>query len=66
MKSAILLQEAADLVKDVLGGSKSADEIKAMLEPELVAYANSIGVEANVSDLKADTLKKVLDKLGHS
>jgi len=45
---------------------KSAAEIKKMLEPELVAYANSIGIAAHVDDLKADTLKKVLDKLGYN
>jgi len=66
VKSAILLQEAADLVKEVIGGSKNAAEIKAMKEPELVAYANSIGISATVDDLKADTLKKVLDQLGLS
>ena len=44
--------------------AKSASEIKKMLEPELVAYANSLGIDAHVDDLKADTLKKVLDKLG--
>ncbi|MDA8693002.1 3-hydroxyacyl-CoA dehydrogenase NAD-binding domain-containing protein [Saprospiraceae bacterium] len=46
--------------------TKSAAEIKKMLEPALVEYANSIGIAAHVDDLKADTLKKVLDKLGHS
>jgi len=45
--------------------AKSAAEIKKMLEPELVAYANSLGIDAHVDDLKADTLKKVLDHLGH-
>ena len=48
------------------GETKSAAEIKKMLEPALVAYANSIGIDAHVDDLKADTLKKVLDKLGYN
>jgi len=37
-----------------------------MLESELVAYANEIGIEATVDDLKKDTLNKVLTKLGYS
>ena len=40
-------------------------EIKKMKEPELVAYANSIGISATVDDLKKDTLQKVLNKLGY-
>jgi len=36
-----------------------------MLEPELVAYANEIGITASVDDLKKDTLDKVLNKLGY-
>jgi len=40
-------------------------EIKKMKEPELVAYANAIGISATVDDLKKDTLQKVLDKLGY-
>ena len=45
---------------------KSASEIKKMNEPDLVAYANSIGISAHVDDLKADTLAKVLKQLGLS
>ena len=41
-------------------------EIKKMKEPELVKYANSIGIEATVDDLKKDTLDKVLTKLGYA
>ena len=41
-------------------------QIKKMLEPELVAYANTIGISATVDDIKADTLRKVLDKLGYA
>jgi len=47
-------------------GKKSKSEIKKMLEPELVAYANEIGVKASVDDLKKDTLNKVLNKLGYN
>jgi len=44
---------------------KPLAEIKKMLEPELVAYANEIGITASVDDLKKDTLDKVLNKLGY-
>ncbi len=44
----------------------SKSEITKMKEVDLVAYANSIGISAHVDDLKADTLKKVLEKLGLS
>lgn len=47
-------------------GKYSAAEIKKMLEPQLVEYANSIGIEATVDDLKKDTLAKVLGKLGYN
>jgi 3-hydroxyacyl-CoA dehydrogenase/enoyl-CoA hydratase/3-hydroxybutyryl-CoA epimerase len=64
------LRQLAEQGKSIHGYGKSepktAAEIKKMLEPELVEYANSIGIPAHVDDLKADTLKKVLDKLGHS
>jgi len=66
VKSATLLKEAAERVAEVLGTSKSAADIKKMNEPELVAYANQIGLEASVDDLKADTLAKVMTKLGLS
>ena len=46
--------------------AKSVDEIKAMLEKDLVEYANAIGIEAHVDDLKADTLAKVLGTLGYN
>jgi len=61
------LADGGKMVHDfgkVGNGSMSSDEIKKMLEPELVKYANSIGIDANESDLKADTQKKVLAKLG--
>lgn len=67
VKSAILLKEAAERVAEVLNASApSTADIKKMNEPELVAYANQIGIEASVNDLKAETLNKVLDKLGMS
>jgi len=34
-----------------------------MLEKDLVALANELGIEASVNDLKADTVEKVLAKL---
>ncbi len=45
---------------------KSETEVKAMKEPELVEYANAIGIKAHVNDLKKDTLDKVLNKLGYN
>jgi len=33
-----------------------------MLEKDVVALANSMGIEASVDDLKADTVQKILDK----
>lgn len=45
---------------------KSATEVNAMKEPELVEYANALGINAHVNDLKKDTLEKVLTKLGYS
>jgi len=41
-------------------------EIKKMKEADLVKYANSLGIEATVDDLKKDTLDKVLSKLGYA
>ncbi len=60
--------DIGDTMARLMGKSpaKSADEIKKMLEPALVEYANGIGIDAHVDDLKADTLAKVLNKLGYS
>jgi len=44
---------------------KTAAEVKAMKESELVAYANALGINAHVNDLKKHTLEKVLTKLGY-
>jgi len=52
-----------DAVAEV--AKKTKAEIKKMLEPELVAYANELGIEATKKDLKKDTLEKVLSKLGY-
>lgn len=45
---------------------KTAEEIKQMKEPALVEYANTLGINAHVNDLKKDTLEKVLTKLGYT
>ena len=47
-------------------GKFTAAQIKKMREADLVAYANQIGIVATVNDLKADTLQKVLGKLGYN
>ena len=39
-------------------------ELTKMLEVDVVAIANEMGIEATVDDLKADTIQKVLDKQG--
>ena len=38
----------------------SKTELKKMLEKDVVALANSIGIDASVDDLKADTIDKIL------
>jgi 3-hydroxyacyl-CoA dehydrogenase/enoyl-CoA hydratase/3-hydroxybutyryl-CoA epimerase len=63
------LRDLADKGKSVhdfgrSNGKMSASEIKKMLEPELVKYAQKLGINASEKDLKADTLQKVLNKLG--
>jgi len=45
---------------------KSELEVKAMKERELVEYANALGIDAHVNDLKKHTLEKVLTKLGYN
>ena len=44
---------------------KTEAEVKAMKEPALVEYANSLGINAHLNDLKKHTLEKVLTKLRH-
>ena len=58
------LAEAGKSIHDY--GKKSSADIKKMLEPELVEFANKIGIEATVDDLKKETLTKVLSKLGYN
>jgi len=60
--------DIGDTMAKLMGkpAAKGVDEIKKMLEPALVEYANSIGIDAHVDDIKADTLTKVLNKLGYS
>ncbi len=58
--------EAAESETNGVAAKKTKAEIKKMLEPELVAYANEIGIAATEKDLKKDTLNKVLDKLGYN
>ncbi|MEM8910020.1 MAG: hypothetical protein AAGD05_19375, partial [Bacteroidota bacterium] len=43
----------------------SREVITNMLEPELVDYARQIGLQASINDRKAETLEKVLTKLGY-
>ena len=39
-------------------------DLTKMLEVDVVALANSMGIEATVDDLKPDTIQKILDKQG--
>ncbi|MFT5912530.1 MAG: hypothetical protein ACI9XO_004067 [Paraglaciecola sp.] len=41
-------------------------DIKQLKELELVAYVNKMGIEGTVKDLKADTLRRVLEKMGEN
>ena len=63
-KTEVAVEEKPEVAADV--DKKPLAEIKKMLEPELVAYANEIGISATVDDLKKDTLEKVINKLGYS
>ena len=63
------LRQMAKEGKSILDFGKdkpSKSDIKSMKEAELVKYANSIGLQASVDDLKNDTLEKVYAKLGYS
>ena len=57
------LAEAGKSVQDFGKQTLSAAEVKKLKEVDLVALANKMGISATVDDLKADTLKKVLEKL---
>lgn len=54
---------AGQSIHDFGKQTMSASEVKKMKEVDLVALANKMGITASVDDLKADTLKKVLEKL---
>ena len=59
------LAEAGKSIHDFNKAQHSKSELRAMKEVDLVAYANSIGIDASVDDLKNDTLEKVYAKLGY-
>ena len=60
------LDDAAQKIVAAIGGSKtySKSELTKMLEVDVVALANGMGIEASVDDLKGDTIQKILDKQG--
>ena len=60
-------EAAADApAADADAGAKkyTKTELTKMLEVDVVAIANEMGIEATVDDLKADNIQKVLDKQG--
>lgn len=58
-------EEAAPAAEAETGDKKyTKTELTKMLEVDLVALANKMGIEATVDDLKPDTVQKVLDKQG--
>ena len=58
-------EEAAPAADAETGDKKyTKTELTKMLEVDLVALANKMGIEATVDDLKPDTVQKVLDKQG--
>ena len=58
------LHDAAQKIVAAVGVTKTytKSELGKMLEKDVVALANSMGIEASVDDLKADTVQKILDK----
>ncbi len=58
------LDDAAQKIVAAVGVTKTytKSELGKMLEKDVVALANSMGIEASVDDLKADTVQKILDK----
>lgn len=60
------LDDAAQKIVAAVGGSKTytKSELTKMLEVDVVALANGMGIEASVDDLKGDTIQKILDKQG--
>ena len=60
------LDDAAQKIVAAVSGAKSysKSELTKILEKDVVKLANSMGIEASVDDLKADTIQKILDKQG--
>ena len=58
-------EEAAPAAEAEVGDTKhTKTSLTKMLEVDLVALANEMGIEATVDDLKPDTVQKILDKQG--
>ena len=55
---------AEDAAADADDKTHTKTSLTKMLEVDLVALANEMGIEATVDDLKADTVQKILDKQG--
>ena len=60
------LDDAAQKIVTAVGVTKTytKSDLTKMLEKDVVTLANSMGIEASVDDLKADTIQKILDKQG--
>jgi len=59
------LDDAAQKIVAAVGkATHTKSSLGKMLEVDVVALANSMGIEASVDDLKADTIQKILDKQG--
>ena len=56
--------EAAATEADAGDKKHTKTSLTKMLEVDLVALANEMGIEATVDDLKPDTVQKILDKQG--
>jgi small subunit ribosomal protein S16 len=55
---------AAEAEADAGDKKHTKTSLTKMLEVDLVALANEMGIEATVDDLKPDTVQKILDKQG--
>ena len=55
---------AEDAAADGEAKKYTKTDLTKMLEVDLVALANEMGIEATVDDLKPDTVQKILDKQG--
>jgi len=60
------LDDAAQKIVAAVSGSKTytKTDLTKMLEKDVVALANSMGITATVDDLKGATIQKILDKQG--